>query len=322
MAVDSSRLRLIAGFGRSGTTWVQDVLATANSLRSVFEPLHPDVFVEATRHAHAYRNSDNEDPALYNFLCRFFIEDFHSMWVDYRIRLDLLYPRPRDLSSWIRLKRVFLRIAKSKQNYSRYHSQRRFDARIVKCVRANMMLPWLQKNFDAQIVFLIRHPAAVVMSQMTSPDVWKPFSRINRYRADSRLLDILNDQTRELLNGRLDDVEAFTLSWCIENSVALKQARDCGILVTYYEDLLNRGQPEWRRILAALDLQVMPDNELLNLPSQQARGEQVRDLMQNYRYATWMNNIESNTARRIQNILDITGMDVYRVDQALPIRRP
>jgi len=321
MLVDSGRLRIIAGFGRSGTTWVQDVLATANSLRAVFEPLHPDVFAEATEHAHAYRNMDDEDPALYDFLSRFFIEDFHSMWVDYRIRLDLLYPRLHDLSSWVHLKRVFSRIAKSRQNYSCYHSQRRFDGRIVKCVRANMMLPWLQKHFDAQMVFLIRHPAAVVMSQMTSPDVWKPFSRINRYRADSRLLEILDEQTRELLTSRLDDVEAFTLSWCIENSVALRQARECDILVTYYEDLLIRGEPEWHRILAALDLQVMPGNELVNLPSQQARREQAGGLMQNHRHATWMKNIESDTAHRIQNVLDVTGLDVYSVDQALPIKR-
>jgi len=36
-------MKLIAGSGRSGTTWVLDALADANDLRPVFEPLHPMV---------------------------------------------------------------------------------------------------------------------------------------------------------------------------------------------------------------------------------------------------------------------------------------
>ena len=210
---DSEAPRIIAGFGRSGTTWVQDVLATANSLRAVFEPLHPDVNIDAAPHAHAYHNADDADPELYSFLCKYLYDDFHSMWVDYRIRADLLIPRADDLRSWQHAKRKLRRIARSKDNYLRYRSQRRHNARITKLVRANMMLPWLQKSFDARIVFLIRHPVAVVMSQMSCPEVWKPFARIDRYKADSVLLDALHKNTRELVLGQLDEVEAFSLSW-------------------------------------------------------------------------------------------------------------
>jgi hypothetical protein len=39
--VERPRPRVVAGYGRSGTTWVQDVLAISNELRPVFEPLHP-----------------------------------------------------------------------------------------------------------------------------------------------------------------------------------------------------------------------------------------------------------------------------------------
>ena len=319
--VNAQAPRVIAGFGRSGTTWVQDVLATANSLRTVFEPLHPDVISGAENYANAYRESEAEDPELYEFFRHYFIDDFHSMWVDYRIRLDLLKPEFGDITSLLAFRKLLWRIRKSKENYLRYRSQRGFDGRIVKCVRANMMLSWLHRTFNARIVFLMRHPAAVVLSQMSSPNVWKPLERLERYRKNSALLGVLDSQTRTLLSRNLDNVEAFALSWCIENKIALRQARERNILVIYYEDLLEHGQSEWRRILAELDLQTMPDDDLVSLPSQQSWSEPGPGAVQSRRYASWMNRIEPEVALRIQKILNETSMNVYDVDQALPIRR-
>jgi len=311
--------RVIAGFGRSGTTWVQDVLAASNSLRAVFEPLHPDVFHDAGRHAHAYRNSRVEDAALYEFLQRFFSEDFHSLWADYRIRLDLLIPRFRDPDSWGRNKRYLRRIRGAGENYFRFRAQRRFDRRIVKLVRANMMLSWLREKWDARIVFLIRHPAAIVLSQMKSPSIWKPHGRIACYRADSQLLDELNESTRQLVFEELDDLEAVTLSWCIENTIAFEQAEEQGICVVYYEHLVEKGLPEWNRIMTALGLEVAPDAELIARPSQQTSGDQALDSDLVSQYASWMNRIDDNSAARIQKVLDATKTGIYRIDQALPL---
>jgi len=311
--------RVIAGFGRSGTTWVQDVLAASNSLRAVFEPLHPDVFHDAGSHAHAYRNSGDEDTALYEFLQKYFSENFHSLWVDYRIRLDLLAPRFGDPNSWGQNKRYLRRIRESGKNYFLYRTQRRFDQRIVKLVRANMMLSWLKEKWGARIVFLIRHPAAIVLSQMKSPSIWKPQFRIASYRTDSRLLDELNASTRKLLFEELDDIEAVTLSWCIENTIAFRQAKEQEICVVYYEHLVEKGLPEWRRMMTALSLEVVPDADLISRPSQQTSGDQALDRDLVSQYASWMTRIDDNTAARIQKVLDATKCGIYRIDQALPL---
>jgi len=226
-----SKPRLIAGYGRSGTTWVQDVMATANSLRTVFEPLHPDAIHEAGKYAHAFRTSGDEDLELYEFLQQYFCGDFHSLWVDYRVRLDLILPSSGDLKSWRSYVRCLRRIREAGTDYFRYRGQRSFENRIVKLVRANMMLSWLKINFDARIVLLVRHPAAVVLSQMNSPKIWKPHSRIARYRADTRLLDELDVRTRQLIFENLDELEAVTLSWCIENAISVMQASEHDICV-------------------------------------------------------------------------------------------
>jgi len=159
------------------------------------------------------------------------------------------------------------------------------------------------------------------MSQLNSPRIWNPYYQIDRYRANTRLLDVLDGPTRNLLFQSLDDVEAVSLCWCLENEIALQQAQESDILVVHYEEILERGQSEWRRILSALDLREMPDADLISRPSQQAWGEHALDPTQVRRYASWMGRIDAKTAVRIQNILDATGMVVYSIDQALPVAR-
>ena len=72
----SNRPRVVAGFGRSGTTWIQDVLARTNSLRAVFEPLHPIAIPGAAQYAHTYLAKNDDDEALYRFLSQYFFGSF------------------------------------------------------------------------------------------------------------------------------------------------------------------------------------------------------------------------------------------------------
>jgi Sulfotransferase family len=311
--------RIVAGYGRSGTTWIQDVLARSNLLRAVFEPLHPRFVAGANEFAHRYLSEEYREAELYRFLHRFLCDNYHSLWVDYRlIKRDLL-PRQGDLTSWRGCRKFLWHYLEFKRNFSRFRKQRRHPHRIVKLIRANLMLPWLQANFDARIVFIIRHPAAVVLSQMTAPRSWNPYGCIERYRADSGLLDVLDSQTRRLLSQKIDSLEAYTLCWCIENSVALEQAQRHGIPIVYYEHLLQRGLPEWQRILSALELQQMPEKQLILQPSQQAWGRKATDSTLLLKHASWMEKIDSSAADRIQRVLDTTGMEAYNVHNSLPV---
>jgi hypothetical protein len=315
---EERRPRVIAGFGRSGTTWVQDVLAESNSLRAVFEPLHPRHIRGAAAHAHRFLSADDDDPELRVFLQRFFFENFHSLWADYRVSAQRLYPRPHELASLRLLKEFLRRKVDAKRNISRYWDQRRRARRLVKFVRANMMLGWIRRNFDARIVFIVRHPAAVILSQLKSPNAWHPQRNIERYRSDWRLLEAIDDDARTLLHRNLSDVEALTVSWCIENTVAMRQAAESGITVVYYETLVQRGRDEWHRILSALCLDVEPHAQLIDQPSQQAWGEKAGNAELVRQFDSWMGEIDGATATGIQGILDAAGVGVYSVNDPLP----
>ncbi len=315
---EQSEVRIIAGFGRSGTTWIQDVLAKANSMRAVFEPMHPRHVEGADAFAHRYISENNQEPELFQFLHRYFCGNYRSLWADYRLIKHHLLPRRHHLTSFQEIRKLRKRYLAFRDNFLRYNKQRQNPRRIVKIIRANMMLSWLQAKFSARIVFVIRHPAAVVLSQMNARRSWDPYSYIDRYRADSGLLEILDANTRRLLFQTLEDIEAYTLCWCIENTVALEQANRQGILVVHYERLMSRGLPEWQRILSALDLEKMPDQQLIMKPSQQAWGQKATDSTLLLNYASWMANIDKSVLARVQRILDATGMNVYSVDSALP----
>lgn len=314
----TSTTRVIAGFGRSGTTWIQDVLAEANQLRAVFEPLHPHHIPRAADYAHRYFSASDTAPELYRLLHRYFFEEFRSLWIDYRIVGRRLYPGPRDLVSWNTLKEVMRYVLASKDNVQRFHRQRRYPERIIKFVRANMMLPWLKEQFHPRMVFVVRHPAAVVMSQMRAPRAWYLADRMRIYQSDQRLLDVLDRQAKVLLFKPLEEIEAFTLSWCIENSIALKHARENGIHVVFYENLLEEPDREWAKILTALDLSSMPDRNLISRPSQQAWGDKAADSSLVRQYGLWMDRMDKSSASRIQKVLDNVGMNTYVLTEALP----
>ena len=311
--------RVVAGYGRSGTTWVLDVLAQANRLRTIFEPLHPNAIPAAAPHAHQYLAVDDEDESLRQLFETFFHGNVHSIWADYRIRTGWLNPRLENLKSWRDFKAAASRFSRGKTYYQRYRGQRRRPERITKVIRANMMISWLRRNFDARIVFMMRHPAAVVLSQSSSPRSWNPEVQLALYRQHTDLVARLGPGAQDLLSASLEHTAALTLAWCIENSIASAQCEESGVPVVYYERLLEYGLPEWQRVLDALGLDALPDEELVAKPSQQAWGEHSRNPALVKRYQAWMKRIDPATAGQIQAVLDACGVTMYRVDEPMPI---
>ena len=75
---------IIAGSGRSGTTWVLDAIAYANGLRTVFEPLHPQGVRKARGFAYRYVEDTASEPELAAFLTHIFTGQLRCLWTKYR----------------------------------------------------------------------------------------------------------------------------------------------------------------------------------------------------------------------------------------------
>jgi len=310
---------VVAGSGRAGTTWLADALAAANSLRTVFEPLHPQGVPGAAPFAHRYVPADAGEPDLAGFLEEVLAGRRESLWTRYRIRPDKLRPARPDLvhpRGWKRLAHRYCRFAWQRIALARAASP---AARpLYKLIRANLMLGWLERRFDARVVLLVRHPGAVVESRLRlgGPD-WDCRPLIARYRADRRLGERLSDRQAALLASDVDAARGHAVLWCVENAIPLAEAGEHGYAVVHYEHLVARERGAWRAVLARLGLAHEPTAALLARPSQQTHaGGAAGDA------DAWTRRLTARDRDAIAEVLAEFDVHAYTMTSPLPAGAP
>ncbi|MCS4122731.1 sulfotransferase [Salinibacter ruber] len=123
---------------------------------------------------------------------------------------------------------------------------------VAKLVTANMMLPWLVETFGVRAVFMIRHPCAVVKSQLKHgawDEVGKSFCEHPAlFEAYPHLGSLFEEVERQ------EEVLAF--NWAVQNFVPLALPQPVPWVTTTYETLVGDGMEEARRIFDALGEEV------------------------------------------------------------------
>jgi hypothetical protein len=210
-ATDGDTVFLLSS-GRSGSTWLGDLLRTLPAVRVIFEPFHPRHGVAALRDArYRYLAADEPRPALQAALRRLVDGHDRTDWT------EQFNPPWR----WI------------------------YRRRLLKAVRANLMSPWLHAHFPAcRYLLLVRHPAAVVASQLKGG--WRLSSR--RLRDQPGIADVLDLRGLDQFGWPEDGFLSNLLFWAIENAIALDAARRSGALVLFYEDLCLQPGREIQRL--------------------------------------------------------------------------
>ena len=313
-------IRLIAGSGRSGTTWVLDVLAEANGLRPVFEPLHPLAIPDAAPFAYRYLRRTSEQPAARDFLSRVFDGSRHCWWTDYRVRTDRLKPRLKHFDSISSVHAYVRRWRKLYERYRRYGPAVRRPRLLVKCIRANLMIGWLRANFGARIALVLRHPGAVVESRLRlGGDDWEPRELLRRYLEQAELQEDYLFKYNQLLRSGLSPAESHTAIWCIENQLPLTQiASGEATVIAYYEHLLSGEVAAWRPLLEALALDQMPGPTLLARTSQSSAAHDSRRAHDPKDADRWRERLDPATLRQIGGMLQAMEVTTYDVDDPLP----
>ena len=317
-----SNLRLIAGSGRSGTTWVLDAIAEANGLRPVFEPLHPDSSGISRELCYAYLTRESENTELTSLFMSIVNNSFRSVWTSYRIRPVRLRLTRKHLHSPGELKSLMRSWHSLARRFWSYRQRERGDSVLVKCIRANLMLDWLHENFKPRIVLLMRHPCAVVESQMRFQEHWDPCWLLAKYRKDEALMEGPLRGRVDLLNKELTKAQALAAIWCIENLVPASQAAANGYTVAFYEELLEQPELEWQRIAQGLGVPVTPGPELLQQPSQQSavrlQKREMSDDSYSESYGSWRKGLPTTDVRQIADVLDAFELDFYSTTENRP----
>jgi hypothetical protein len=205
----------VAGTGRSGTTWVEEIINCRQEYRVIFEPFWPlrvplcSMFPETT-----YLRADDPAPDHYRATRTVLSGRFRNKWTD------------------------------------QFNQRRIYWKRLIKDVRANLFLHWLHRRFPAlPIVFLIRHPCGVVVSQQRA--LWRP-SALEFLEKPALVRDHLQPFVT-LIQSAGDDFDQKVIAWCVRNFVPLQQFRRGDMLVMFYEDLVTDPKTEIGRLFDFLD---------------------------------------------------------------------
>jgi hypothetical protein len=191
---------------------------------------------------------------------------------------------------------------------------------LIKLVRGNLLLPWLLDRYPVKGILLIRHPCAVVSSQLQW--AWKAVKE-GHWRADvkqgvwrfppslSANYPHLSEVYRTI--ETLEEYMAF--DWALQTYIPLSQPKPHPWYLTTYEGLVREGTQEVDNIFQYLKHRV-PQEAYRCLNTQSAtvhpdsyfahKGDPL---------AGWRFRLDAHQVRKILHIVHRVGIDFY--DEAL-----
>ena len=323
---------IVAGSGRSGTTWVLDVLATACNYKTIFEPLHPGINKVAKKYAGKYIRPDAQQVDIRGFMDEVIAGEIKSIWTDFRVVAERLRPAPATFMSFRLFVELFHRYKALWNNY-RMFNRRGCDGIAIKFIRANLMLEWLCNQYNVKTIFMIRHPGAVIESKIRldaaalkaslqhGTSDWDPRTVLNKYLNDKMFCDdVLNHYIKELDWKTMSDLEIHTLNWCLENAPVLEVAEKYNICVSCYENLVGNGRAEWSRIINYLDLSIDYDALNIDKPSQQASVDFMKTSTTEEKLSRWVGRFSEEEKESMDKILKLFKVNIYSAYEYMPMK--
>ncbi|MHC4757051.1 MAG: sulfotransferase [Planctomycetota bacterium] len=204
----------LAGTGRSGTTWVAQILNYKNDYRVLFEPFHSKKVNMLSHFKYRqYLRPDNLDSAFLDPVRDILCGRIRNKWIDKANR----------------------RIISNK--------------RLIKDIRANHLLYWIKNHFPAiPIIVLLRHPCAVAASKIKL----NFGTHLEEFLEQPTLMDdFLNPFKKEIQKAQ-DPFDKHIFLWCIENYLPLKQFNSQQLNIVFYENLCVQPKQEIENLFVFL----------------------------------------------------------------------
>jgi len=276
---------LLAGTGRSGTTWVSDIINYRNDYRLMFEPFQARKvnLVKSFKHGQYIRPESRDEKFLKparEVLCG---KLKHPGWVDRHNR------------------KIFC------------------NKRLVKTIHGNLMLKWIKSNFpEIPVILLLRHPCAVALSRLRLKH-WDWVSDFEECMSQSELMEDYLEPVKPHIEKTEDLFDIHIFSWCIANYIPLQQFAPGEVHITFYETLCTDPEKEVRRLFSFLgqnyDSRVFKTvcrASDLSLP--QSAVNTGKDLISNYK-----EHLSSEQIKRAVKILNLFHLDKIYSDEPMPL---
>ena len=259
-----SAATLVVGSGRSGTTWVGNVIAKMTRARPIFEPLLLDEHLEL-----ALATERQFKPDWLQSGRLLYIEPNLGPESRHHARIEAI------LSG--RVRSVWTDRGLSCAPYFR---------RVIKEIRANLLLPYICRHWPGvRVIWIVRNPVAVVSSQMIMALRYGwTFDKELEVVADGRMDRWLSEALMALRSARTL-ASKLAHRWCIETMLPLKAGihQLPTVELVSYENLAS-DSTAWRpisRLVAGTEWSGDGFQQLLRRPSPTSRVLVERHLRSN-----------------------------------------
>lgn len=265
--------KLVVGTGRSGTTWLMEVLGSDPRTLPVFEPLHgwrtPASELRSIGGFHALGREDHH-PELETYLRRVF--------------------RGRMLNRWA------VRDASVRQILGA-------ERAVAKMIRMCAAVGWFEATFPhIPVVAVVRHPCAVVASMERAEGRWELPPSFLRDYARAALGGDADDLIAE---DEDDDLVRYATLWAIDNAALIRGSSPGRTLIVGFEELLASPRVQLERVAAHLGLDLDLDRvDLTRASSTTGRAGQVPDPDQ---LGRWRNRLDDRQIARTIAIAERAG---------------
>ena len=229
---------IIAGFGRSGTTWLSDILSKALGGLILFEPFHPGVYDGSEDFC--YASSFSKQKAIENHLNQ------------------CLSEAPKK-NNWLLRNHLNTPLKENSQAFVDY-IWANTEVLGFKSIRSNHCLAELASSIEGKVLYIHRHPLAVFTSILNRKNFWEEYGwewhqsfffkrALEHPLWSSSQLDKLK---KIYSKARSNKEKTILIMWSISLIISLREIDKCDGLLVSYESLYLDPYEETQRILLEL----------------------------------------------------------------------
>ncbi len=304
----------VLGFGRSGTTWISELISKFSGGLILFEPLHPCVAEFSEELTYRPIACRRESILMKSHLSGILAKQRREKWLlrgHIPVSLDHVPDNLVDLF-W-----------------------RECQVLGFKEIRANFMIDWLHSEFGARIVFIVRHPCAVIASIKNRVNFWGEFGWPKHYQM---FLDrtVYNDLYRnhpiqyaiDTIEGASTDIEKQAVMWTITHAIALPELDRLGFPVFFYEDFSTKPFDAARTLVSYLGMAqkgIHPSFIFTSSKTSDKSGQTLFDENQRNRKngsTFWADALSETETARIMRIVEAFEVGIYNAQGTVKQRSP
>lgn len=282
----------LIGDGRSGTTWLSDLINWNKRFREMLEPFHPKLVKEMkSLTPHLYIRPNDINNSLYHIACKVF-------------RGNFVHPR----------------VDETNQNLL-------YNGLLIKDIFANLFAFWVANHFSKiRIIMLIRNPFAVALSKYKKKDwFWmtNPEDLLNQSTLFEDYLYPFEDLIRDPSN---DYIERQMIIWSIIHYIPLLQFKQGQIHIVFYEDVFKYPDRELKVIFDFIKPEKndhradMGWSKIRNRPSRFSREESNISIGKSP-ITSWKNELSAKQIDNGYRILSRFGLEQLYDDDLNPQRK-